>query len=173
MRNSKHASESGFTGYDKIRLQKAMQSVSDKRTFVRLKSVWLVAGGMKVAAIAGIVDKSRRVIYEWISCYLQDHQSNALHDMERTGRPVSAPGITDKRIAAELRRDPMKLGYATNVWTVAILAQQLNRRYHANIHPVTLRRRMKQMGLRCKRPRYVYSEKDPNRAQKKGRLSES
>ncbi len=35
----------------------------------------------------------------------------------------------------------------------------------------TLRRRMKEIGLRCKRPRYVYSEKEPHRAQKKGRLS--
>lgn len=173
MRNPKSTSELGFTGYDKIRLQKAMQSVSDKRTFVRLKSVWLFAGGMKVADIAGIVDKSRRIIYKWINCYLQNHQISSLQDMDKTGRPLSAPGITDKRIMGELKRDPMKLGYATNVWTVAALAHQLNRRYQADIHPATLRRRMKQMGLRCKRPRYVYSEKDPNRTQKKGRLSES
>jgi transposase len=173
MRNPKSATELGFTGYDKARLQKAMRSVSDKRTFLRLKSVWLFAGGMKVSQIAVLVDKSRRIIYGWIKTYLQNHHADSLRDRDKTGRPFSAPAITDKRILAELKRSPMKLGYASNVWTVALLAQQLNRLYNCEIHPVTLRRRMKQLGLRCKRPRYVYSEKDVNRTQKKGLLSES
>jgi hypothetical protein len=30
---------------------------------------------------------------------------------------------------------------------------------------------MRRLGLRWKRPRYVYATKDPHRAQKKGRLS--
>lgn len=34
------------------------------------------------------------------------------------------------------------------------------------ISPRTLRRRMREIGLRCKRPRYFYEEKDPHRAQK-------
>jgi len=131
-----------------------MQEVMDKRTFLRLKFVWLFADGMKFSEIAGIVHKSRRTIYEWIEAYLQHHQPAALQDADKPGRPTSAPAITDKRIAVELKRNPLKLGYATNVWTVALLAKQLNQRYHCAIHPATFRRRMKQMGLRCKRPRY-------------------
>src|SRR5919204_4676357 len=70
------------------------------------------------------------------------------------------------------RRSPLKLGYRTNVWTVEILAQHLNQRYRCSISPWTLRRRMKQMDLACKRPRYFYSEKYPHRAQKRGHCSE-
>ena len=173
MRKSKGPSELGFTEHDKTRLYTAMQFVKDKRTFLRIKSVWLFSDGMKVSAIAAIVDKSRRTIYEWINCYLQHHQPAALQDEDKPGRPCSAPAITDKRIVAELKRNPLKLGYATNVWTVALLAKQLAHRYDCAIHPATLRRCMKKIGLRCKRPRYVYSEKDPNRAQKKGQSSES
>jgi transposase len=173
MRDSRSAFELGFSHYDKVRLQKAMQTVRDKRTFLRLKSVWLFAGGMKITQIAWIAAKSRQIIYRWINAYLTTHQPDALKDEHRTGRPASAACITDKRIMTELKRNPMKLGYASNVWTVALLAQHLSRRYHCDIHVDTLRRRMKQTGLRCKRPRYVYAEKDPNRAQKKGRLSES
>jgi transposase len=150
-----------------------MHRVRDKRTFLRLKAVWLFAGGMKITQIAKIADKSRQIIYQWINSYLATHQADALKDADRTGRPASAPCITDKRIMTELKRNPMKLGYAANVWTVALLAQHLSQRYHCDIHVDTLRRRMKQIGLRCKRPRYVYAEKDPNRAQKKGRLSEN
>jgi hypothetical protein len=39
-----------------------------------------------------------------------------------------------------------------------------------SLGPWTLRRRMKQIGLVCKRPRYSYSEKDPHRAQKKAAI---
>jgi hypothetical protein len=64
MRNSRSASELGFSHHDKARLQKAMQTVRDKHTFLRLKAVWLFAGGMKVMHIARIADKSRQIIYQ-------------------------------------------------------------------------------------------------------------
>lgn len=173
MRKSKTAFELGFTYHDKVRLQKAMQCVSDKRTFLRLKSLWLFVGGMKITEVAKLADKSRQIVYHWIHSYLTTHHTDSLKDAGRTGRPFSAPSITERRILAELKRNPMKLGYASNVWTVALLAHHLNQRYGCDIHPDTLRRRMKQTGLRFKRPRYVYSEKDPNRTQKKGLSSES
>jgi len=69
-----------------------------------------------------------------------------------------------------LKRNPLQLGYHTTVWIVALLAQQLRLRYGFSIAPRTLRRRMKHIGLRYKRPRYVYQEKDPHRAQKKGAI---
>ena len=51
---------------------------------------------------------------------------------------------------------------------MALLAKHLGRTYGCPISPRTLRRRMRALGLRWKRPRYVYADKDPHRAQKKG-----
>lgn len=167
------SSTAEFDRFDVTRLQKALHKISDKRTFLRLHAVLLVAQGMGVEAVATIVDKTKRVIYYWIDAYLKTHRVQALFDAPRSGRPPTAQSITDKRILRELKRNPLLLGYNTTVWTVAILATHLSSRYACTIHPFTLYRRMKALGLRCKRPRYVYSEKDPNRAQKKGRLSES
>jgi transposase len=81
-----------------------------------------------------------------------------------------ATQITEARILRALQRAPLRLGYRTNVWTVQLLAERLSEQYQCSISARTLRR-LKQIGLRCKRPRYVYSEKEPHRAQKKGRLS--
>jgi transposase len=81
-------------------------------------------------------------------------------------------GITRERILRELRRDPLKLGYKTNVWTVALLAHRLSQVCQCPITERTLRRRMKEIGLVWKRPRYVFVTKDPHRAQKKGQLSD-
>lgn len=173
MRQHKSPSALGFNRYDQRRLHKAMEKVSDKRTFLRLKAVLLVCQGMHINTIAKLLDKSFQIVYQWVASYLKHHRVDSLYDAPRSGRPLSAIGITDKRIVQELKRNPLLLGYNTTVWTVAILATHLSARYACNIRPFTLYRRMKAMGLRCKRPRYVYSEKDPNRAQKKGRLSES
>src|SRR3954453_14969352 len=90
MRNSRNASELGFSHYDKVRLQKAMHTVRDKRTFLRLKAVWLFASGMKIIQIASIADKSRQIIYQWINAYLTTHQPDALKDGYRTKRPANA-----------------------------------------------------------------------------------
>lgn len=173
MNTPKGSSGFVFDRYDKSRLQKALSKATDARLYVRLRAVLLVAEGMAVRSVAELFDKSRRIVYRWIETYLKRHQPSALYEAPRSGRPLSAQGITDKRILRELRRNPLKLGYPTTVWTVALLAKHLNARYCSNIHPRTLYRRMIAMGLRCKRPRYVYSEKDPHRAQKKGRSSES
>jgi transposase len=173
MRLQKSPTEFGFDRYDKVRLRNALKRVTDKRTYLRLKAVLLVAQGMSIHEVASIIEKSVQIIYVWITAYLKQHRAQVLFDAPRSGRPLSAPGITDKRILRELKLNPLRLGYYTTTWTVALLAKHLSNRYGSVIRPFTLYRRMKQMGLRCKRPRYVYSEKDPNRAQKKGRLSES
>ena len=173
MRMQKSPAEFGFDRYDKGRLQRALHQVKDKRTYLRLKAVLLFAQGMDIHAVAKIIDKSVRVIYYWIGTYLEKHQTRSLYDAPRAGRPLVAQSITDKRILRELKRNPLRLGYNTTVWTVALLAKHLSIRYGCNIRSRTMRRRMKQIGLRCKRPRYVYSEKHPHRAQKKGPLSES
>jgi transposase len=122
-----------------------------------------------VAEISGVSEKA---VYAWIDRYLAKHQIEALEDVPRSGRPLIAQKITAARIVRELRRSPLHQGYPTTVWTVGLLAQHLSQRYQCAISPFTLRRRMKSLGLSCKRPRYFYEEKDPHRTQKKGLLSE-
>lgn len=123
---------------------------------------------MDALSVAKLLDKSVQIIYRWVHLYTTTHRPGDLLDAPRSGRPPAAPAITEERILRELGRNPLELGYRTTVWTVEVLAQHLNACYGSSIAPRTLRRRMKQIGLRCKRPRYVYSEKDPNRTQKKG-----
>lgn len=161
----------GFNHRDEPRLKKALMQATDKRTFQRLQAVLLVDRGRHISEVATISGVSEQTIYNWVHLYLARHQVAALEDNPRSGRPLAANRITAERILRELRRSPLKLGYRTNVWTVEILAHHLSERYHCLITPRTLRRRMREADLVCKRPRYFYSEKDPHRAQKKGRLS--
>ncbi len=163
----------GFDRYDKGRLQRALKKVWDKRTFLRLRAVLLVAQGMPVYTVAKLLGRTARAIYYWVDAYLNTHNPRDLMEAPRSGRPPIAEALTEEHILSALQENPLHLGYRTTVWTVALLATHLNHCYGTAISPRTLRRRMKLAGLRFKRPRYVYSEKDPNRAQKKGRLCES
>lgn len=171
MRRPLSPSELGFTARDRKRLQQSLAATDDVRLFRRIQAVLLVADGTSFAAAATITSLSVRTAYYLVDEYLRAHSVDALHERTRSGRPPMASQITGQRIIAELARSPLQLGYRTNVWTVELLAEHLGRRYKCAISARTLRRRMRQTGLRCKRPRYVYSEKEPHVAQKKGRLS--
>lgn len=171
MRRTKSPVELGFRSSDASRLRKALKLAADKRTFRRLQAVLLVAQGHPFQDVAKIVCVSRQTVYDWVHLYLAQHQVTALDDTPRSGRPKVAKSITANRILRELRRNPLRLGYRATVWTVPLLAERLSQLYDCAISPYTLRRRMKDTGLGCKRPRYFYEEKDPHRAQKKGRLS--
>ena len=150
-----------------------MKAAKDKRYYLRLQAVLAIAEGMSVRMICELTGSSTKSIYNYVNRYLSTHQVSSLCDAPRAGRPLSAIAITDKRIRNALLLHPVKLGYRVTSWTVAALADYLNKKYQCCIGAYTLRRRMQQMGLRFKRPRYVYVEKDPNRAQKKGLSSES
>lgn len=171
MRIAKSPAEHGFNRYDGPRLKKVLRRAADKRTFQRVQAVLLVAQGRPINEVSEIAGVTVQTIYNWVSLYLDQHQAAALDDTARSGRPLLAKQITQARILRELRRSPLRLGYRTTGWTVKLLAQRLSKLYQCEISPYTLRRRMKAIGLRCMRPRYFYEEKDPNRMQKKGRLS--
>ena len=171
MRRILSPAELGFSKRDQQRLAKALHTETDPRTLRRLQAVRLVAEGYDLSTAAHLTGFSQRSLYRFVGRYLDAHQATALRDETHPGRPALAPQVTPQRILRELRRVPLLLGYQSTVWTVELLATHLSRRYHCAISPRTLRRRMKQIGLRCKRPRYVYAEKEPHLPQKKGRLS--
>lgn len=163
--------ELGFDARDRKRLSNALAQTVEARVFRRIQAVLLIAKGRSFAEVVEITALSLRSIYHLVARYLQSHQVASLQDHPRSGRPPDAPDLTAAQVLRELRRSPLKLGYRTNLWTVKTLAHHLGARYHCTIAPWTLRRRMKEMALVCKRPRYFYEEKDPHRSQKKGPLS--
>jgi transposase len=170
MRIAKGPAELGFTRYDRPRLKKALRGATEVRAFRRVQAVLMIAEGRPVAEVAHITCASRRSVYGWLRKYLRRHRIEDLTDRPRSGRPTSATVITDECIQCELAKNPMTLGYSTTTWTVNTLANHLSRTSDCPITERTLRRRMQDMGLCWKRPRYTFSTKDPHRAQKKGRL---
>ena len=170
MRRARTPNELGFDHHDRQRLAGALRHATEVRTYRRVQAVLLVARGHPVTEVAQLTAAKPAAIYDWVGRYLRTRQPDRLADDARSGRPRVATAITDARIKRQFRRDPLRLGYAATGWTVALLAKHLGRVYDCPITARTLRRRMRALGLRWKRPRYVYADKDPHRTQKKGGL---
>ncbi len=170
MQRARTPHQRNLDGRDRRRLARALCGVVDVATYRRLQAVLLVARGMSPAEVAAATGLSARTVMRCVARYRAVRRPAALCTQPRRGRPPSAHAITAPRILAALRRAPWRLGYAANGWTVALLATYLSARYDCPITSATLRRRMRALGLRWKRPRYVYATKDPHRAQKKGGL---
>jgi transposase len=170
MRRTRTPNERGLDHHDRQRLAGALRRATGVRTYRRVQAVLLVARGRPVPEVAHLTEAKPAAIYDWVARYLRTHQPESLADAPRSGRPRVAATITAARIKRQFRRDPLRLGYAATGWTVALLAKHLGRVYDCPITARTLRRRLRALGLRWKRPRYVYADKDPHRAQKKGGL---
>ena len=169
MQKAVRSAEFKFIARDRRRLAHALKLTREARHFKRLQAVLLVAGGKSVDEVARLTGAARQSVYNWARRYAEERRADALRDSARAGRPRAACDLTGARILEELRRDPLSLGYSTQVWTVAVLSRHLTERCGCVVTERTLRRRMREAGLRWKRPRYVLTGRDEHAPQKKGR----
>src|SRR5215210_2515617 len=154
-----------FTGGDQKRLALAMQKVSDVRHYRRLQAVWLVAEGNSAGQAAALLKASRRWVCKCLAAYQRRCCPEDLAEGKHSGRPPKAGGIHGTgKIMATLQHTPLELGYASTVWTAPLLAAHLRLAHGCFLSERTVRRRLHAAGFRWKRPRYVFAQKDPDRA---------
>ena len=162
-----------FTRHDRRRLAAALRRARDARHYRRLQAVWLVAQGYSARTVADLLKASRRWITKVLAVYRRRRCPADLAEAKRSGRPRVASGLSAEQLTALLRTDPQTLGYAASGWTAPLLAAHLRRSGIGPLSVWTLRRRLHAAEFAWKRPRYVFAQKEPHRAQKKGPLRAS
>ena len=155
-------------GRDRRKLSAALRRPGDGRHVRRLQAVLMLAQGRAAREVASMTGLSRQTAYNALAKYLARRDPADPADGGRAGRPRVARRIGGRLIRAALKRDPLALGYNAAAWTVDLLSRHLSERLGQAIGPRTLRRRMRGLRLRWKRPRYAFKAPDPHRAQKKG-----
>jgi transposase len=162
---------SDFTGHDRRRLRHAMQQATSARLFRRLQAVLRVAEGESIAQAAQGAGVDRSTVHRWAERYRQSRRVEDLAAVPSPGRPPQAEELDEALLAQVLAEDPHEHGLLATTWTVPLLTAHLGPVYGCVVSERTLRRRLHEYGWRGKRPRYVYHERAPQVAQKKGRLS--
>lgn len=165
-----------FTRADLERLRQALSVAQEPRHYRRLTAVLWVAEGHSVCEAARLAHASRRSVQGWCRTFLAQRSRRAdalLCEKPRSGRPACpARALGDEEFLAILGVCPLEVGYQSLGWTLELLATELHRRLGGE-RPSrdTVRRRLHALGWRWKRPRYVFAEPDPKRAQKNALFS--
>jgi len=139
------------------------------RQWRRYQAVLLVADGTSPQAAAIGVGCSRASVYSWLAAW---RDSGLAGLVEKTHPPpIQAHAMPlAALLTALLADDPQRHGHHATGWTIPLL--------HGAAHAAgiavsehTVRRAVRRLGWRWKRPKYVLGRPDPAYAEKKGRSS--
>jgi transposase len=147
-----------------------MQQAASARLFRRLQAVLRVTEGEPAAQAAYGAGVDRSTVHRWVERYRQSRRVEDLADVPSPGRPSQADELNEALLRQVLAEDPREHGLLATTWTVPLLAAHLGQVHGCVVGERTLRRRLHEYGWRWKRPRYIYHERAPHIAQKKGRL---
>ena len=118
MGNEEESRADEFSGHDRRRLAKAMSTATELRLFQRAQAVLRVAEGYSVAEVAYLAGVDRSSVHRWGQRYWAAHKVQDLADGSRSGRPRTAPVLTEELLNQVRARDPGLDGYQATTGTV-------------------------------------------------------
>jgi transposase len=149
-------------------LRQAAKASPDTREARRALALLDLARGESVTGVAGRYGVSRETVYQWAARLGRDGLPGArLRDAPRSGRPADARRAAEELLRAALPTDPRRHGYRHPAWTAPLLQHHL-RRQGVETSEATVRRALRRLGYRWKRPRFVLARRDPHWRQAKG-----
>jgi transposase len=157
-----------LTARQRDALRRLAKASPDTREARRALALLDLAGGESVTDVACRYGVSRETVYQWAARLGPDDLLDArLRDASRSGRPADTRRAAEEVLRAVLPTDPRRHGYRHLAWTTPLLQYHL-RRQGAEASEATIRRSLRRLGYRWKRPRLVLSRRDPHWRQAKG-----
>ena len=130
---------------------RVMKNTSDKKHYRRLLAVIQKSNGRTFEDIAKEHGVSIRTVQRWISTYLKTGTKGL--EIKKTGSTKSRITDEDREIMLSvLFNDPNIFGYIRNTWSLRSLAKCLTEE-GIPISFKHLQRILKDMGIKCKRPK--------------------
>jgi transposase len=136
----------------KNNLKSLMKNTTDKRQYRRLLATLQKSNGRTFKDIAKEHLVSIRSVQRWVFAYLENGTTGL--EIKKTGSSQSR--ITDENreiMLSVLFNDPNLFGYVRNTWSLRSLAKCLTEELDIPISFKHLQRILKDMGIRCKRPK--------------------
>ena len=154
-------------------LQRVVRSHSDARE-VRRAQILLALDRQECAeSIAKRVGRVRQTLYVIVQRYKEQRALpvvERIRDQARPGRPATKRERATKIIRELLTKPPARYRYRSPVWTVPMLHYQVQRRLKCAVSTWTVRRALRRLRYRFKRPRYVFAQRPLYWRQAKGGL---
>jgi transposase len=138
------------------------------RTWRRMRAIELLAEGRSSEVVAAALGCARSSVYAWAKAW-RERGLSGLQEGPRSGRKRSLQGRAEVLLEELLQEgNPQSRGYRSSGWTVPLLKSELAKSGYV-VSERTVRRTLKRLGFRWKRPKYVLGRPDPDYESKKGR----
>lgn len=137
------------------------------RQWRRYRAVLLVAAGMAPVAAATGVGCSRASVYNWVAAWRAEGVIGVV-EASHVSPPPAHTASLETLLTERLVDDPQAHGHHATGWTVPLLHGEARDAGIAVSEP-TVRRAVRRLGWRWKRPKYVLGRPDPQYVEKKGR----
>jgi transposase len=153
---------------ERVELAEAASKEKRVRNWRRIRAIELLAEGRRPEAVAGALGCSRSSVYAWAKAW-REMGLWGLQEEPRSGRKRSLEGRAELVLEGLLEEgDPQRRGYRSSGWTVPLLKSELAKAGYV-VSERTVRRTLKRLGFRWKRPKYVLGRPDPDHESKKGK----
>jgi transposase len=160
----------GLTLEPKERTELAEAASKEKRVrnWRRMRAIKLLAEGRRPEAVAEALGCARSSVYAWAKAW-RERGLWGLREEPRSGRKRSLERRAELLLEELLEEgEPQRRGYHSSGWTVPLLKSELAKSGYV-VSERTVRRTLKRLGFRWKRPKYVLGRPDPDHESKKGR----
>jgi transposase len=152
-------------------LGEIMRTCTDARVVRRAEAILWLANGESVVMVAERLQVERKTIYNWLKRFedlVGQSIENRLKSDSRPGRPSDKSNLV-RKVAVEILKDkPSAYGYEFPVWTAPLIRQHLKRNEGVLVSLRTIRRVLRDLDLRYKRPRYTLARRSATWQQSKG-----
>jgi len=137
------------------------------RRWRRFQALLLLADGERPEAVAASLGCSRASVYNWRAAWRDEGLAGVV---EAAHPPPLLAHTTplETLLNMLLTEDPQQHGHHATGWTVPLLHGEA-RAADIDVSERTVRRAVRRLGWRWKRPKYVLGRPDPAYAEKKGR----
>jgi transposase len=153
---------------ERAQLAEAASEEKRVRTWRRMRAIELLAEGTRPEAVAAALGCARASVYAWAKAW-RERGLSGLREGPRSGRERSLQRQAELLLEELLEEDdPQRRGYRSTGWTVPLLKSELAKAGYV-VSERTVRRTLKRLGFRWKRPKYVLGRLDPDHESKKGK----
>jgi transposase len=152
-------------------LEHLAQSGSKARMVRRAQTLLWLDQGEAVQAVAQRLGLTRRALEKIVARYqarLERPVVERIEDQPHPGRPAAKRQQVAQVLAELLPQPPADFGYRGFAWTTPMLRCQVERRLQTSTSERTIRRALRAMRYRYKRPRYVLARRSATWRQAKG-----
>jgi putative transposase len=146
---------------ERLRLQKAARSAKNPKLRDRCRAMLWSGEGKTTGEIARLLGLAATTPMRWIKDYRRFGFAGLIPE-KIPGRPRAVDDEGEAVLQAALRQNPRDLGYLFTRWTTATLAEHLYSATHTRVSHASVRRALKRLRYRYKRPKLSLKHKqDP------------